>query len=294
MRAASTDRTGFAGYVTDLARRRPFFLLSFAGLTALIISSWWMVLSSDDYGPGIFTSEAWSRAGQFLSDLAGSGSSSTPAFREWSSWREALKLANETLVMSVLAAGIAGSRALLTVAFGASNITHGSMAPAGPVVGRLVFAFTRSAYLLTRAVPELIWALLVVFVISPGVLAGAVALGIHNFGVLGRLGAEVVEDVDPGPVNSLRSSGASDMQAFVYGVLPQALPQFVTFLLYRWEVIIRTSVVVGLVAATGLGYQFRLDLAFFRYTDVALILMVYVGLVWTVDLVSIWLRRLAR
>jgi phosphonate transport system permease protein len=253
-----------------------------------------MVLSDSEYGPGIFTSEAWSRAGEFVSDLLGTGSSRTPAFRQWDSWVEALKLARETAVMSVLAVAIAGTGALVTVAFAASNLTQGRPAPAGPVAGRIVFGLTRASYLLTRAVPELVWALLVVFVLSPGVLAGAIALGVHNFGVLGRLGAEVVEDVDPGPVRSLRTSGASGVQALLYGVLPQVLPQFVTFLLYRWEVIIRTSVVVGLVAAAGLGYQFRLDLAFFRYTDVALLLMVYVGLVWAVDLLSIWLRHLAR
>ena len=68
----------------------------------------------------------------------------------------------------------------------------------------------------------------------------------------------------------------------------------VTFLLYRGEVIIRASVAVGLVAAVGLGYQLRLDLAFFRYTDVALLLIFYVLLVWAADLVSLGLRRLAR
>ena len=84
------------------------------------------------------------------------------------------------------------------------------------------------------------------------------------------------------------------LQVLFYGVLPQVLPQFVTYLVYRFEVIVRTSVVVGLVAAAGLGYQFRLDLAFLRHTDVALLLIVYVLLVWAVDLVSVWLRRLAR
>ena len=75
---------------------------------------------------------------------------------------------------------------------------------------------------------------------------------------------------------------------------PQALPQLVTYLLYRWEVIVRASVVVGFITAGGLGYQLRLDLSFRRWTDVALVLLAYVLLVWTVDAVSSALRRLAR
>jgi phosphonate transport system permease protein len=79
-----------------------------------------------------------------------------------------------------------------------------------------------------------------------------------------------------------------------YAILPQALPQFLTYLLYRWEVVIRTTIVVGFVSASGLGREFRLDMSFFRYTDVALLLMCYLVLVVLVDLTCMGLRRLAR
>lgn len=79
-----------------------------------------------------------------------------------------------------------------------------------------------------------------------------------------------------------------------YRIMPQAMPQFLTYLLYRWEVVIRTTVVVGLVNATGLGREFRLHLSFFHYTEVGLIIFWYVILVVGVDLFSAWLRRLAR
>lgn len=275
--------------MTSVIRRRPFFVGSLLFLAFMITASWVRVLGQDAGGPGLLSSEAWQRAGDFISALAGSGERDDPAFTQWESWREALGLAGDTLLMSVLAAGLAGTGALVTIAFGASNL-----AGRRSVAGRALVAVIRGLYLLTRAVPELVWALIIVFIFSPGILAGAIALAIHNFGVLGRLGAEIVEDIDPAPVESLKSSGAGRVQLLFYGVLPQVLPQFVTFLLYRWEVIIRTSVVVGLVAAAGLGYQFRLDLAFFRYTDVALLLIVYVLLVWSADLVSIGLRKLAR
>ena len=154
-------------------------------------------------------------------------------------------------------------------------------------VVRAVFAFT-------RGVPELLWALLIVFVLSPGILPGAIALAVHNYGILGKLSAEVVENLDPRPARALRRSGAGNLQMLMYGVMPQALPQFLTYLLYRWEVVIRTTIVVGFVSAGGLGREFRLAMSFFQYDEVTLLLACYLILVLGVDLVSAWLRRLAR
>ena len=79
----------------------------------------------------------------------------------------------------------------------------------------------------------------------------------------------------------------------LYAVLPSALPAFLTFILYRWEVIIRTTIVVGFVSAAGLGREFRLNLSFFHYSDVGLLLVDYVLLVFIVDAASVGLQRLA-
>jgi phosphonate transport system permease protein len=119
-------------------------------------------------------------------------------------------------------------------------------------------------------------------------------LAIHNYGVLSKLAAEVVEGMDMRPVEALRSSGAGRAKSLVYGVLPQALPRFMTYLLYRWEVVIRTTIVVGFVAAGGLGLEFRLAMSNFHYTTVSLLLMWYLALVLGVDAASAGLRRLAR
>jgi phosphonate transport system permease protein len=179
---------------------------------------------------------------------------------------------------------------LLTVMAGARPLIDGERG----ALGTLLFLLTRAAWIFARAVPELVWALLIIFVFSPGILAGALALGLHNFGVLGRLCAEVVENLDPRPIRSIRATGASRSQTLLYAVLPSALPAFLTFILYRWEVIIRTTIVVGFVSAAGLGREFRLSLSFFHYSDVALLLLVYVLLVFAVDAASVGLRRLAR
>ena len=146
----------------------------------------------------------------------------------------------------------------------------------------------------TRGVPELLWAMLIVFVFSPSILPGAIALGLHNYGIVGKLSAEVVEDLDPRPTRALRTAGASNLQMLLYGVLPLVLPQFLTYMLYRWEVVIRTTIVVGFVAARGLGREFRLGMSFFRYDKVMLLLMFYLLLVLGVDLIAAWLRRLVR
>ncbi len=262
-----------------------------AALT-LVVASWWLVVAA---GRGRLVPDGLARrASGFLHGLLGTGSAAPPAYTQPQAWIETVGPAVDTLAMSLLAVGLAGAAALATVAFAARNLTVGAFSRSGPVAGRAVLVATRGVHILTRAVPDLVWALLIVFVLQPGVLAGALALGLHNFGVLGRLGADVVEDVDPGPLRTLQSSGAGSLQMILFGVLPQVLPQFLTFLLYRWEVIIRASAVVGFVAAAGIGYQLRLDLSFFRYTHVALVLLVYVLLVWLVDLASAGLRRLAR
>ncbi len=266
-------------------------LLTLAGLVAVMAFAWWYLLWQ---AGEVLPAEALRRLWTFGQRLAGAGSDRPPAVSDAAEWRVGLRLAVETLGMSVLGAGMAGVGALATIAFSSRTLTGGVLAARHPYVGRTVFVSMRGVHILARAVPDLVWAMIVVFVLRPGILAGAIALAIHNFGVLGRLGSDVIDDLHPGPQRSLRSSGASNLQVLAYGVLPQVLPQFVTFLLYRWEVIIRASAVVGFITAAGLGYQLRLDLSFFRYTDVALLLVIYILLVWAVDLTSSSLRRLAR
>ena len=269
-----------------------FSLYVFLGLVAL---AWAYIFLGGDSGfSDLFRGRTWENAGRFLNQLAGRDSESTPAFLQAEEWLATGRLAYNTLAMSVLAIGIAGAGAFLTFLFAARNVTGGQLGYAPSRTGAFVYYVVRIFYAFTRAVPELVWAMLIVFFLSPGILPGALALGIHNLGIVGRLAAEVVEDMDPAPARALRASGAGVFQIFLYAILPQTLPHFITYLLYRWEVVIRTTVVVGFVSAGGLGIQFRLNLSFFQYDQVALIIMWYLLLVMGVDLLSAWLRRLAR
>ncbi|HVI21717.1 MAG TPA: ABC transporter permease subunit, partial [Bacillus sp. (in: firmicutes)] len=114
------------------------------------------------------------------------------------------------------------------------------------------------------------------------------------FGILGKLCAEVIENMDERPVRNLASSGASKSQMLLYGVLPSAMPQFLTYILYRWEVIMRTTIVVGFVGAGGLGLQFKMSLSFFHYTDITLLLICYCLLVFIADFISEVARKTAK
>lgn len=289
-----TSGRGAPGPRSRAGVARLWSLALVAGGVAAVAAAWWFVLLEGQGGPGLLSADAWSRLVDFARRLAGAGAAGRPAYLEPGAWSQLLRPALDTLTMSVVAAGLSGIGALATIATAARTLTHGELATGPRPLGRLLFLVTRLVHTVARAVPELVWALVIVFVVEPGVLAGALAIGIHNLGVLGRLGADAVEEVDAGTIRALRSAGAGRRQALLYGVLPQVLPQLLTFLLYRWEVMIRSTAVVGFVTAAGLGYALRLDLSFFRYTDLALVLALYVLLVWTVDVVSVALRRLVR
>ncbi|MDQ3549117.1 MAG: ABC transporter permease subunit [Chloroflexota bacterium] len=277
-------------------RLRPSLLqVSLAAFAALAAVSWWSILNRQSSAAGsLLSAQTWWYAASFLGDLLGIGSTGTPAYLDLARWRTMAGLAYQTLAMSVLATGIATIGMLLTVIPAARTSASGDLTLSHSIGARVAFLIVRIAYVGSRAVPELIWALLIIFVLSPGLLPGALALGIHNFGILGKLCAEVVEDLDPRPSRALREGGAGMGQIIFYGILPQALPQFLTYILYRWEVIIRTTIVVGFVSASGLGREFRLSLSFFHYTDVTLILITYLLLVLAVDVFSAWCRHLAQ
>ncbi|NIV29452.1 MAG: ABC transporter permease subunit, partial [Anaerolineae bacterium] len=122
--------------------------------------------------------------------------------------------------------------------------------------------------LIGRAVPAPVWALLFLFVLFPGTLPAAFALGLYNWGVAGRLMSESVENMDERPLAALRDQGASGPQTFLYGALPASMPTALAYILYRWEVCIRATVIVGLVGAGGLGRLISEQLSSFNYDGV--------------------------
>jgi phosphonate transport system permease protein len=154
-----------------------------------------------------------------------------------------------------------------------------------------VYAGAKGGLNLLRTIPEVVWALIAVFAAGLGPFPGALALGLHNGGVLGKLFGEVLEDVDAQPLEALQAAGASRMAILLYGVLPQAWPQFLAYALYRWEVNIRAAAVLGFVGAGGLGQRVHIAISLFlEHQLLTLILAIYL-MVTLVDVLSGWLRR---
>ncbi|MCC9075726.1 ABC transporter permease subunit [Litorilinea aerophila] len=232
------------------------------------------------------------RSGQLFREMV---ATMFPPRLELAFWRELTVSAVDTLAMSILASAVAGVGGMLLAfpAAGAAWLGGGAEDAVGWMV-RPVAWFTRGLLLLTRSIAEPIWALLAMFVLFPGLLPGAVGLGLYNLGILGRLNAEVVENLDERPTRAIQAQGASRLQAFLYAVWPRALPRFVGYALYRWEVCIRATVVVGLVGAGGLGRLLQEQLVRFDYHSVSATLLVFFLLTGLVDLGSAWARRLLR
>ncbi len=248
----------------------------------------------------IDVSTLWSQRAQRLgADLA---TSSLPPDLGGDTLATLARLSLETLEMSVVATVLAslGGMALAFVA--AATFASPDRVVSVPSAdrgrrrpGRRLLALgARALLLVCRAVPPPVGALLLVFVLFPGPLPGALALAVYNFGILGRLMAEVVENLDPRPVRALRVQGATPAQAFAYAALPRALPRFAAYGLYRWEVTIRETVVVGLVGAGGLGSLLALQLAAFDYRAVTATLLALVALTFAVDLLGSLIRRSLR
>lgn len=143
-----------------------------------------------------------------------------------------------------------------------------------------------------RAVPELV--LLLVFfvpVAGLGPFPAALALGVHSVGTLGKLTAEAIESIDPGPVEAARASGASSIQVQRWGVLPQVLPEVIAFWLYRFEINIRAAAVLGIVGAGGIGAQLATNIRYGRYSDAGMVIIVIIVATILIDSVSGRVRR---
>ena len=210
-----------------------------------------------------------------------------------------LPLCAQTLGMSVLALTIAGLGGLLLSGTAARNLTlPGHLLNPHPQVwclaglqGWTVFLLSRLLLLFLRAIPAPIWALVSLFVIFPGIWPGAIALGIHNLGVLGRLMADTTENLDPPPLIALKSQGTPGPLIWLYGVLPTNGTQFWAYSLYRWEVCMRETVTVGLVGAGGLGLLLTEQLSSFDTPNVLITLGCFVILTLGVDSVSAIVRH---
>ncbi|MEN9781410.1 MAG: phosphonate transporter, permease protein PhnE [Pseudomonadota bacterium] len=238
-----------------------------AGLMVLVVLSFW---SLDLQWRQFFSAEAANSMGRFIGEFFPPDLS--PAFTS-----KLLVGAWETLAMSVLGTALAAALGL-ALALPASRTHEGD-----PAYGR---APTRLLLNALRSVPELVWAALLLISAGLGPFAGTLALALHTAGVLGRLFAEAIENVPPGPGAALRAQGVGSGRVFLYATLPQVLPQLLSYTLYRWENNIRAAAVLGVVGAGGLGQLLAFHMGLFQMSKTASILGAMLLMVALVDVLS--------
>lgn len=155
-----------------------------------------------------------------------------------------------------------------------------------------VYQPTRRFMDATRAINEMVFAMLFVVAVGLGPFAGVLALWIHTTGVLAKLFSEAVEAIDPQPVEGIRSTGASALHEIVYGVIPQVMPLWISFALYRFESNVRSASVVGMVGAGGIGVVLWEIIRGFQYAETCAVMAIIVVSVTAIDLISARIRKI--
>lgn len=142
-----------------------------------------------------------------------------------------------------------------------------------------------------RAINEMVFAMLFIVAVGLGPFAGVLALWVHTTGILGKLFSETVEAIDPQPVEGIRATGAHALDEIVHGVLPQVMPLWVSYALYRFESNVRSASVVGMVGAGGIGMILWEIIRAFQYAQTCAVMIIVVVTVTAIDLLSARLRR---
>ena len=158
----------------------------------------------------------------------------------------------------------------------------------------VVYQFTRQTLNIFRGINELILALIFVAAVGLGPFAGVLALALHGAGMVGKFFAEAIEEMDQGPVEAMRASGCSKLQVIIFAVIPQVFPAWISIILYRLEANIRTSAVLGMIGAGGIGFELMTSMKMFEYGDTAACVLVILGLVFITDIMSSKLRQAIR
>jgi len=193
-------------------------------------------------------------------------------------WRPLWDTINIATLGTVMAVIIA-----IPIAYCAARNTTPSAALVRPIA---LFVIVSS-----RSINSLIWALMLVVIVGPGVLAGILAIGLRSIGFCAKLLYEAIEEIDESQVEAVRATGASRAQVTAYGIVPQVLPAFAGISVFRWDINIRESTVVGLVGAGGIGLPLNAALTSLAWTQVSLILLIVIATVVVSEWVSAKVRH---
>ena len=193
-------------------------------------------------------------------------------------WRPLWDTINIATLGTVLALGLA-----VPVAFLAAQNTTPSVTLVRPLALFVIVA--------SRSINSLIWALLLVSIIGPGLLAGIVAIALRSIGFIAKLLYEAIEEIDRAPVEAVTATGASRAQVVAYGIVPQVTPAFVGISVFRWDINIRESTVLGLVGAGGIGLQLQASVNVLAWNQVTTIFIIIFATVLASEWVSARVRH---
>jgi len=186
----------------------------------------------------------------------------------------------ETLHTATLGTLAAVAVASLVALMVARNITR----------SRVLNAAGRFILVATRSVHALVWALFFVAVFGPGALAGTAAIAVHSIGFTGKFLSEAIEEVRPGPIEALTATGASPLAILLKGYWPQVKPAFLAIAIFRWDINVRESAVLGLVGGGGLGMALDTALSNLYWDQAGLVLFVIFVVVIATEVVTAWIR----
>lgn len=199
---------------------------------------------------------------------------------DFSRWREYVQEMILTVQIAIWGTGLA---ILFAVPFG--------LMCAGNIAPWWVSQPVRRVMDLFRSINELVFAMLFVVAVGLGPFAGVLALWVHTTGILAKLFAEAVEAIDPHPVEGVRATGARGIEEIAYGVIPQVMPSWISFSLYRFESNVRSASVIGLVGAGGIGQLLWEIIRAFEFRQTCAIMLIIVVAVTLIDSASQALRR---
>lgn len=252
-------------------RRRPSPLaLTLVGVVVAIHVLAWQ---ATEISPGALV-QGWRGMADFVEQAI-------PPDLSWEVLGPSIEAAGVTLYIGLLGTTLSIPFALVLAVLAARSATTGS----------LTYQAARSLLSFLRSVPDVVFALIFVTAVGLGPFAGVLALVFHNTGVMGKLWAEAMEEADHGPQEALRVHGASRVQVVTHAVVPTVMPQLVGLLLYRFDVNVRSSLVLGLVGAGGIGFLINQSIKLFRFDEMVTHILVVLVLVVLVDQLSAYVRR---
>lgn len=198
---------------------------------------------------------------------------------------EGLILLVQTIFLAFMATAFAIPVAFVLAFPSARNLTRGSFA------ARTAYAVARTAMNFVRAVEPLVWALIFISWVGIGPFAGVLALWVHSVAALTKLYSEQIESIDPGPMDAITATGANTLQVLRYGVVPQVIPPFLSFTIYRWDINVRMSTIIGFVGGGGIGYILKPRVDLGEWGEVGTLVLLIAGTVWVMDIVSAKIRE---